>query len=183
MDRLGKNCARATPICALAAISVASACWISGRRSSSCEGNPVGRSCGGGARAFGIVVRDGPGILAKQKRDRILLLLNLLFELRHLGGRRIEQLLCLANIGQRNRTSTFQSLRQIDGVLPDLDGILRNFELRVERAKLQISRRHLLHQRQRTARCAQTCASNCARRPRSVCDRGPRSPASTQPKG
>ena len=36
----------------LAAIRFCSACRMSGRRSSSCDGNPVGRSWGGGASAF-----------------------------------------------------------------------------------------------------------------------------------
>jgi hypothetical protein len=57
IERLGKNCARATPICAFAAMRVASACSISGLRSSNWEGSPVGSSCGGGASAFGSQLR------------------------------------------------------------------------------------------------------------------------------
>ena len=59
----------------------------------------MGRSCGGGASAFGSRVGDGAGVFAEQKSDRVLLLLNLLFELRHLRGCRVEQLLRLAHVG------------------------------------------------------------------------------------
>jgi hypothetical protein len=69
IERLGKNCARATPICAFAAMRVASACSISGLRSSNWEGSPVGSSCGGGASAFGSQLRRDchrSGFLGKQ---------------------------------------------------------------------------------------------------------------------
>jgi hypothetical protein len=44
----GKYAARATPICAFAATTACSACWMSGRRSISADGRPAGTSgrCG-----------------------------------------------------------------------------------------------------------------------------------------
>ena len=50
-------------------------------------------------KRIGITVSDGSGILTKQKSNCIFLLLNLLFELRYLRGRRVEQLFRLAHIG------------------------------------------------------------------------------------
>jgi hypothetical protein len=74
----------------------------------------VGRSCGGGVSAFGSCVRDRSRILTQQERDRILLLLNLLLQLRNLRGRGVEQLLRLANIGERHRSAALQRLGQVD---------------------------------------------------------------------
>ena len=59
---------------------------------------------------IGIWMRNGARILAKQKCDRVLLLLNLLFELRHLRRRRVEQLFRLAHVGERHRAAALQCL-------------------------------------------------------------------------
>src|SRR5260364_159162 len=56
-EMLGKNAARAAPICALAARSISSAAMMSGRRVSKSEGTPAGKSanipCGSNAAAGG----------------------------------------------------------------------------------------------------------------------------------
>ena len=98
IESWGKNCARATPMRALAAMSCCSACRISGRRSSNREGRPTGKSCGTGASAFGSVWVTGPGFCPSSKPQRVLLLLDLLFELRNLHRCCILKFLSLAQV-------------------------------------------------------------------------------------
>ena len=184
MESCGKNCARATPICAFAAIELRSACWMSGRRSSSCEGRPVGRSCGGGVSAFGIGMRDGPGILRRAKDGAH-------FPAAESAARAAESAMTrcreVARPGARRRAGRIRRSRvwrQIDGFLPSLECLLRDLKLAVERAQLDIGGRDLLRPASCGPRAAPRSAPATARgRLRSVCDKGPRNQASTQRKG
>ena len=139
MASCGKNWARATPICAFAAMRVASACWMSGRRSRSCEGRPVGMSCGGGGQGVRRSAGDGSGVFAEQDPDGVLLLLDLLLKLRDLRGGRVEKLLGLADVGEGCGTAGLECFGQVDGVLADFEGLLCDVELLVEGADLDIS--------------------------------------------
>ena len=86
MESCGKNCARATPICALAAIECCLRLlnirppfeqlrWQASRQ------DPAAAA----ASAFGSLCATGPGICPSRSRDRIFLLLNVLFDLWNLA--------------------------------------------------------------------------------------------------
>ena len=94
-----------------------------------------------------VAVRDGPRTFAQQQAQRILLLLDLLFELRNLRGGGVLQLLGLAQIGERRRSGVGQPAGEIDGLLTSLQRLLRDLQLAIQSAQLDIRRRDLLHQR------------------------------------
>ena len=93
-------------------------------------------------------MKDWAGVLAKQQRDCVLLLLNLFFKLGHLGSCGVQQLLRLAHVGQGYRTSAFQPFGQGQGISASLDCFPRDLKLGIERAELQIRGRDLIDKRQ-----------------------------------
>ena len=145
-ESCGKNCARATPMLALAAMSWASACSMSGRRSRSCGGNAGGQVSGRRGECGGVGVRDGAGCLAEQEAELVFGLLDLLLELRDLGGCGVEELLGLADVREWSGAAGLEFLREIEGVLADFEGLLRDGELGVERAKLEVGGGDLLYE-------------------------------------
>ena len=105
---------------------------------------PVGRSVGGGARAEGLGVRDGPGCLAEEQAQVVFGLLDLLLELWDLGGGGVEELLGLANVRERSGAAGFELLGERERVLTGFEGVLCDGELGVERAELEIGGGDLL---------------------------------------
>ena len=76
----GKEAALATPICALAAIMLASASRTSGRRSSNSEGRPAGTATGTGSSVNARPRVIGPGFSPNRMLSSIFLLLDLSLE-------------------------------------------------------------------------------------------------------
>ena len=58
----------------------------------------------------GVGVRDGAGCLAEQQAELVFGLLDLLLELRDLGGGGVEELLGLANVRERSGAAGFELL-------------------------------------------------------------------------
>src|SRR3989441_11921993 len=71
--RRGKKFATATPTSAFVATSACSACWMSGRRSRSCDGRPAGTSGGGGSPSEGGAGSVEPGLPSGQGGGVVLL--------------------------------------------------------------------------------------------------------------
>ena len=119
---------------------------MSGRRSSSDEGNPAGTSgkCGSSGQLQS--ARHIAGVLAKQRADQILLLPDLLLD----GGDGprgvIDQLLRLAHIEQRRGAVVNQQLRESQRILVRGQGALGNVELQILRAENEICGGNARHQ-------------------------------------
>src|SRR2546426_12305436 len=73
-EMLGKKEALATPIWALAATMISSACRTSGRRSSNSEGRPAGTSSGHGWLYWHRAPVMGPGFCPRERLGRLYLL-------------------------------------------------------------------------------------------------------------
>ncbi len=69
-------------------------------------------------------------IRSEQRFESVLLLLNLLLQLRKLGRGGVEKLLGLTHVRKRSRASTLKHLCELDGVLADLDGLPGNLSWR-----------------------------------------------------
>jgi len=86
-EMVGKYWARAAPICALAAMSCCSACAMSGRRSSSCDGTPAGTP---GKSSFVSALRaPRHRVASEQQRYGVLRQRDVALDLRDRGGGRL----------------------------------------------------------------------------------------------
>ena len=163
MDNCGKNCARATPICAFAATSCCSACRMSGRRSSNREGKPTGRFCGGGFKRVWIACE-------RRVRDS-----GRAEDARHSPA--AESAARAAESATDAVYSSSSAWRRSDsGTDPPLSSVVVSSTDSCRVFKRFLRDRQLLDRRarswkyavatcctsvMRTARCAQVCASNC----------------------
>ena len=131
---------------ALAATRFCSAARISGRRSSSADGNPGGTSGGSSCCVKSWPRTIAPGLWPSSRADLILGLLDLLLDLRDglRGG--IDQLLGLAQIEQRRDAAALPVDGQLQRFLPGGQRAPGNFQFVVQFAQMQISGGHVADQ-------------------------------------
>ncbi len=84
--------------------------------------------------------------VAKKNADGVLLHDKFSTKLRHVGARGVKQFLGLAGVGARTCTILFKRLCKLQRVLASLNGVLRDLELPVQAAQLEVRRGQLLDQ-------------------------------------
>ena len=77
--------------------------------------------------------------LSQQGLERILFLLDLTLEIGDGRCRRADQLLCLPDIEQAGVAARFQSLGELQRLLPGGECALRDFHLQIQRAQLEVA--------------------------------------------